>query len=336
MSERTIVIDEQETSDESVAAEEVENEEAAEESVEETEETSEESVKESTEESEEAESEEDDLDFNEWAEQYGGVPDGIKSEEDLIQSYQSMLSEMKRAQTDSARLAQVDAALTARGFNGADGLLKGELSPQAPQSQEPLRVEKSYFGQSPATELVKRMKEDGRLRDDPENPSTVASYTAMGQFIDNAMAPELKKFEDVYEKMAQTIIGMQSRVRDLLWKDVPAKMRQNVDRREIDALIDKGLFSDYTEAINFNSFNNMGALQNLTNKAEDRGAEKERKKLRRGSRAIRKSGKPQGTTTKWDYQKYQKADGDWDNAKLDRLPPKQVDKMLEDWLKEHK
>ena len=248
-----------------------------------------------------------------------------------MESYQSMLPEMKRAQTDAAKLAQVEAALKARGFNGAEGLLSGDVPPQ-PQSQ-PERLEKSYFGQSPAMDLVEQMRKDGRLRDDPDNPGASQSYSAMGQFIDNAMAPELKKFEDVYEHISGTVIAMQNKMRDLLWKDVPAKMRQGVERKDIDALIDKGLFNDYTEAINFHSFNNPNALRKLADKAEERGGKKERRKLRR-SKAIRKSKTPAVQTKKWDYHKFFDEDGGWDQGKLSSLPGDDASKMLSDYEKE--
>ena len=302
--------------------------------VEEPEETPEEPVEEPAEEPEETPDEPEegeDLDFEEWAKQYGELPDGIKSEEDLMESYQSMLPEMKRAQTDAAKLAQVEAALKARGFNGAEGLLSGDVPPQ-PQSQ-PERLEKSYFGQSPAMDLVEQMRKDGRLRDDPDNPGASQSYSAMGQFIDNAMAPELKKFEDVYEHISGTVIAMQNKMRDLLWKDVPAKMRQGVERKDIDALIDKGLFNDYTEAINFHSFNNPNALRKLADKAEERGGKKERRKLRR-SKAIRKSKTPAVQTKKWDYHKFFDEDGGWDQGKLSSLPGDDASKMLSDYEKE--
>jgi len=247
-----------------------------------------------------------------------------------------MLSEMKRAQTVAAQYDQVEAALKARGFSGVDGLLSGDAPQQAPPQPQSQRLENTYFSQSPAMTLVEQMKKDGRLRDDPENPGAMQSYAAMAQFVDGAMAPELKKFEGVYEEMASRMIAMQSKVRDLLWGAVPAKMRKDVERKDIDALIDKGLFNDYTEAINFHFFNNPLAIRQLTDKVENRGRKDERKRLRRRSKAMRKSKTPGVTKKKWDYAKYLDANHDWDQRKLDSMPPGQAEKMLDDWLKENK
>ena len=309
--------------------EEVETEE-----VEETEE--EESVEESSEEEEEAPEEESEetqpeeeepVDFREWAEQTGELPDGIKSEEDLLEAYRAALPEMKRGQSDVQRLREVDQALREQGYaNGVTDVLG---------NQRPAEVTKStgerYFPENAARSFVKTMVSDGKLKGE-----NAENYESIAVLMDNVLNPILVKMEKLSTSSMKGMVDNRKMMRDLLWKNQPDAVQTGVDRKEVESLLDRGLFATPEEAIRYLAYDKPDVIGDLTKKAEERGKEKGRKKLRRDY-AIRRNKAPQKQRETYDYAKFQKIDGQWDEDKIMKTygPDKGL-KMLEAWEAENK
>ncbi len=278
------------------------------------------------------------LEDADWLKQFDGMPEGIKSMEDLGTSYVEALKDMKRTQTGDQKLQQLDIALRSRGFAaGVDGLLSGEapqfdqLAVTATQSQKG----ESYFDTSPVKGVVEAMIDEGRIRDTEESPANVATYKHLAQVFDQAIGPQLKKFEDVYNGVGSGLSVLFKKVRDLEWAGLDESVREGISRTEVDALLDKNLFTDYEKAIQYMTFSQPGLLSKMASQAQKKGEEKGLKKLKRSSKAIRR-GKKQSQTRSYDYDKFLMSNGDWDMDAIGKVMS--IDKgiaMIERYEKEH-
>jgi hypothetical protein len=315
-----------------LANEEVDETEETEE-VEDTEETAEEEAADDTEEkseeeaSEETPPEEEEFteDFREWASQYGDLPEGIKSDEDLIKSYLSTLPEMKRQQSDAQRLREVDKALRDQGFSGGVSDVLEQRRPAPSESGE------SYFPKKAASSFVETMVKEGRLEGD-----NAQSYKAIASFMDQVNAPLFDKIEQVFTTAMKGMVDNRKMMRDLLWERLPEGVQKGVSRSEVETLLDRGLFTSPEEAIRYLSFNKPEVMNALTRKAEQRGQEKARKKLRRNY-AIRRTKTPAKRQPTYDYEKFKRPDGQWDEDKIVKvMGPDKGLKMLEAWDAENK
>ena len=310
------------------------SEEVETEDVEETEE--EESVEESSEEEEEAPEEESEetqpeeeepVDFREWAEQTGELPDGIKSEEDLLEAYRAALPEMKRGQSDVQRLREVDQALREQGYaNGVTDVLGNQRPTEVTKS-----TDEPYFQENAARSLVETMVKDGKLEGD-----NASNYKAIAALMDNTYGPMFKLAEKMYTSLGKGMVNNQKMIRDLLWKGQSDAVQAGVDRKEVESLLDRGLFATPEEAIRYLAYDKPDVIGDLTKKAEERGKEKGRKKLRRDY-AIRRNKTPQKQRETYDYAKFQKIDGQWDEDKIMKhFGADKGLKMLAAWEEENK
>jgi hypothetical protein len=332
--ESTLEADEpKETEDSAESEESTETEET--DTEEETDEESEETDSEST----KTETDDGDLGDTEWLKQFEGMPEGIKSSEDLATSYVDMLKEMKRTQTGDQKLQQLDVALKSRGFaSGVDGLLTGEM----PQTNQPAAQQqqtgdaKSYFNTTPVKGVVEAMIEDGRIKNTEESPANKETYKQLAQLFDGAIGPELKKFETVYTEMGKQQVALAQKIRDLEWGNLDKSVRDGVNRADVDRLLDLNLLPDYPEAIRYLAFNKPDLLKDLANKAENKGREQGLKKLKRSSKSIKRGKQQQTQTGSFNYGKFLKPDGEWDMNLMGKTMS--VDKqlaMIERYEKEH-
>lgn len=258
-------------------------------------------------------------DWDEWREGYN-LPKDIDSPEALAESYQGMLREMKRLQSAEERLSQVENYLKSQGVNSVDSLFTG------PVAQQPEPSGKSYFKESPVHDTVEEMIKRGRI-----NSEAASSFRAIAEIADQAYSPQFRLAEQVMTTAMQQVLALRGQVRDMQWSTLDGKVRQSINRSQADDLINRGLVSDYSEAAKYLAFKNPNLLRDLTQRAEQSGRDKARKKWRR-SNSLR-TGKSQAAT-KWDYGKYM-TNGEFDLNKV-RAMGKRGDQMLEDWMREHK
>lgn len=320
------------------AALEVKETETKETEEEETEqETETESQEEDSEATEQVEGEEEALEFDDWRKQFDGMPDSIKSEDDLAASYVAMLPEMKRAQTGHQKLQQLDAALKSRGLTGGvNDLLSGDIpqfSQPAPAVQQPPEGE-SYFNSNPVGTVVADMIKDGRIRNSETQPENEATHKWFAQVMDQAIGPQFRKAEEVYTVAMRGLKALTDKVRNLEWAGLNEGVRGSLNRTEVDALLDRGLFDTYDEAIRFHAFNKPDLLSQLTSEAQRKGREQGRKKLKR-SKALRRD-KSVSKSRSYDYDKYIGIGGDWDQDAMAGLSSDQRIEMLEAYQREHK
>jgi hypothetical protein len=284
----------------------------------------------------EDEGEEDALEEAEWLKQFEGMPDSIKTVDGLADAYLAALPEMKRAQTGSQQLQQLDAALKARGLaGGVNSLLAGDI-PQFDQKPDaapaPPPKGQTYFDYTPVKGMVDQMIEDGRIQDSEESPKNIASHKHLAQLMDGGIGPQLQRAEEVYTVAMRQIEALTGKVRNLEWGSLDKGIRGSVDRAEIDALLNKGLFNTYEEAIRFHAFNKPDLLTQLTSKAQEEGKQLARKNLKR-SKALRR-GKPAPKSRTYNYDRYIKADGEWDQNAMATLTVDERIEMLEAYQKE--
>ncbi len=271
--------------------------------------------------------EEELLDFRKWAEQTGELPDGIKSEEDLLEAYRAALPEMKRGQSDVQRLREVDQALREQGYaNGVTDVLGNQRPAEVTKS-----TDEPYFQENAARSLVETMVKDGKLEGD-----NASNYKSIAALMDNTYGPMFKRAEKMYTSLGKGMVNNQKMIRDLLWRGQPDAVQAGVDRKAVESLLDRGLFATPEEAIRYLAYDKPDVISDLTKKAEERGKEKGRKKLRR-SYAIRRTKTPQKQRETYDYSKYQQADGQWDLDKITKgLGVDKGHKMIETWEAENK
>jgi hypothetical protein len=277
------------------------------------------------------EGEDEGLEFGEWAKQFGELPESIKSVEDLMRSYQGLLPEMKRTQTEAQKLQQLDTALRAKGLGGVNDLLRGDVitdfrptPKQATQGKEPI------FNTKAAMSRVNEMVESGTLID----PEHIATHKAVASMLDSAYGPQLQKSEEVYFQLAQGLNYVYGRIRDMEWDGLDSKLKGNVDRGAVDDLMKSGAFKTYADAVKYQMFQHPGMLSQLTEHARQEGLKAGLKKLRQG--AIRRDKFPAPSGSKWKYDRYILANGEW-NMKLmgKELSSKNQKAMLDDYLKEN-
>jgi len=285
---------------------------------------------ETTEDSEENENEDDgneDVEWDEWRSQYD-LPDSIDSPEKLAESYNESLKEMKRTQSADAKLQQLDTFLKFQGHSGVDGLLSGQALPQSqPQNaQEKPTAQDSYFPESPATKLFKDMIQSGQVSEDNRE-----SWASIAGFLDRAYGPQFKMAEQVMTTAMQQVVGLRDALRGMEWGQLDENMKGLINRKQVDDLLDRGLVNTVAEAVQFIQFRNPELIKQLTNKAEQRGKQQAKKKLRH-SKALRRN-RQAAPGKRWDYKKYQKPDGEWDLSKLQGF--KDADKMLDQWMKDN-
>jgi hypothetical protein len=277
-------------------------------------------------------------DFDEWAKQYN-LPEGINSPETLAESYAATLPEMKRAQSGADRLKQVDAALQASGVTVED-VLSGRASlQQRPSAQPATALEKadgkSYFNAGAMSDWVESAIKAGTIQNTEEFQQE-GFYRTLANVVDNAYGKQFAKAEKVYSVFTQHMANLQKQIRDISWGGLDKDVRGAINRREADKLLDAGLdgIGTYDDAIRFMSFRNPELLREITQKAEQRGKEKGRKRLRR-NKALRRSKESAPAASKWDYEKYLGEDGNWDHGKMNALSLDDQAKMVEAFEKEH-
>ena len=250
-----------------------------------------------------------------------------------MKAYIAMLPEMKRGQTEAQRLAQADALLKAQGFEGGvDDLLSGNISQQQPSTVQP-RAEQQvagdrYFAESPVKDVIDMMAKDGRITEE-----NLPQYKALSSVVDQAVGPQFERAEQVMTVTMAELASMKKQMRDLQWKGLSEKVTKGLNRKEVDALLDRGLFKDYEAAVNYHMFNHPDRLKALQENAENRGQETGRKKLRR-NKAIRKAKQSAQKAKQWDYKPYLNDYGALDDGKLNALPLADQVAMLEAFEKE--
>jgi len=307
----------------------------------ETDETkSEDEESESTEEGETPEGEESEEEFTDdflafvrqYEDEYGKLPESIKTDEDLLKSYLSSLSEMKRGQGDTHRLKEVEAALRTRGFQGGvDSLLSGDTGrlTDVRQLDNQSQAGGSFFSDKPVGKFVEDMVKDGQISD--ENKTY---FRSVGTIVDSAIGPMFSQVEAAFNAILKNVSGNTDSLRGLQWGSLPQKARDAVERKDLDSIIKRGLADSYDDALTYHLFQNKETLGDLLKTAEKRGEEKGRKKLRR-SGAIRKGrGKPQ-SKQKHKLEKFLNPDGTLDQDELNRISDDDAIKMLEAEMEEH-
>ena len=277
------------------------------------------------------EGEDEGLEFDQWAKQYGEMPETIKTPEDLAKAYVSLLPEMKRNQTEAYKLRQLDEALRAKGLGGVNDLLREDvISGFKPTLKPVTQGGESIFNTKAATSYVNEMVESGGLAD----PEAIGAHKAVARLVDSAYGPQFEKSQQVYTQLAQGLNYVFGRVRDMEWDSLDPKLKGNVDRGAVDELMKSGAFKTYADAVKYQMFQNPSMLSQLTEHAREEGRKAGLKKLRQG--AIRRDKSPAPAGPRWNYDRYILASGEW-NMKLmgKELSSKNQKAMLDDYLKEN-
>jgi hypothetical protein len=263
----------------------------------------------------------------EYLKQFEGLPDSLKSTDDVIKAYLATLPEMKKSQST---VQQIDALLKARGIpDGVQGLMSGQQLTQNTQTQVETPTEgETYFNASPFDSVLKEWKEQGMLADEGiEN-----SYKSLAKFADQALAPFIKKIEATYTTLAKTAFENRSGYRELSWNTFKHPQKDAVSKEAIFKAMEVPGIDSFEKAMSFVALQNPDLFKSISKNAEEKGVKKGQKKLKRFGNIKR--GKNQGGQ-KYDYKKYQNADGSWNDGKLDTLPDF-GEKMMDAWLKENK
>lgn len=327
--ETTVTEGQEETQSTEVDEQETETTEDSEKASEETDGGSEESESASTEDDEYT----DDADA--WLGQYRerGLPDGIKSPDDLAAAYLATLPEMKKGQTAAQRLAQIDAALKARGITGGvDAITSGHY--ELPQKSEKVEVQegKSYFNTTAARATLAEMEKGGMFRGE-QGPVIKQQYEAVADFVDRAFGSELKKAEEVYTTLAKNIVSMQQQMREFSWGQFQHPQKKTVEKGVLDKLMDDipGLGS-YPQAMNWYLLNANPELIAQLGQAQQRiGEEKGLKKFKGKFKTGIKGSHSGGGAPIW--KGYISDGGEVDDVKLNRLPPGKAAEILKAYEK---
>jgi hypothetical protein len=271
------------------------------------------------------------LEFDEWVKQYGELPENIKSPEDLVKSYQGLLPEMKRAQSEAQKLQQLDTVLKAKGLGGVNDLLRGDVISDFKPATKPVpQSDKPIFETKAAITNVNKMIESGALID----PEHIATHKAVANMLDSAYGPQFEKSQEVYFQLAQGLNYLFGRLRDMEWDGLDPKLKGNVDRTSVDDLMRSGAFKTYTDAVKYQMFQNPSMLSQLTEHAREEGRKAGLRKLKHG--AIRRDKSPAPSGPKWNYDRYIGTNGDWDTRLMGKeLSSKNRIAMLNDYEKEH-
>lgn len=322
--ETTVTEGQEETQPTEVDEQETETTEDNEEASEETDGDSEESESASTED----DGYTDDVDA--WLGQYRerGLPDGIKSPDDLAAAYLATLPEMKKGQTAAQRLAQIDAALKSRGITGGiDALTSGNY--ELPQKSEKVEVQegKSYFNTTAARAALAEMEKGGLFRGE-HGTEVKQQYEAVADFVDRAFGAELGKVEQVYTTLAKNIVAMQQQMREFSWGQFNHPQKKTVEKGVLDKLMDDipGI-NNYAQAMNWYLLNAKPELiAQLAQEQQKIGEEKGFKKLKgKFKTGIKGSHSGSGAPI---WKGYISDGGDVDDAKLNRLPPAKAAEIL--------
>lgn len=322
MEEEATVTTEKETSQET-EVDEQETTQETEEALEQTETDSEESESESTE-------DEYTDDPEAWLGQYRerGLPDGIKSPDDLAAAYLATLPEMKKGQTAAQRLAQIDSALKSRGITGGiDAVLSGHYEPQKSEKVEPA---KSYFNSTAARAALDDMDKRGLFRGE-NGTQTKQGYEAVADFVDQAYGGQFKAVEEVYTTLARNIVAIQQQMREFSWGQFNHPQKKTVEKGVLDKLMDDipGL-NNYAQAMNWYLLNAKPELiAQLAQEQQKIGEEKGFKKLKFKT-GIKGSHSGSGAPI---WKGYISDDGQPDDAKLDKLPAAKAAEILKAYEK---
>lgn len=323
-------VDQEKTESETLNLEQTEESSEEESEVPEGEEESEQSKE--TEETSEEDTQETELDWDEWKTQED-LPKDIDSPEALAASYKESLTEMKKGQTATQRLAQVEQMLKTQGFqNGVDGLLGGGQPQQAlpqglvPQQQQQQQA-KTYFQPNPASAVIDAMVKGGGVASEQE-----PNFRSLASVVDKAINPQFELAEKVMTEQGTALNFLYTELRKMQWNQLDPKLKSSIDRTQADSLIAQGFVADYDEAAKWMAFKVGNVLGDAVNKAEKRGRDNAKKKLRRGGKAIRKG--REDVNRSYDFEKY-RTNGDWDLNKLMRLPDKESDAVLQAYAKKH-
>jgi len=271
-------------------------------------------------------------DEKEWLAQFEGMPDGIDSVEQLAESYTASLKEMNNKQQLAAKYAKLEETARLKGFDNVDAFLAGNVTTQPAPVQRTQQFAapegETYFTPNPVRTVIDNMLKEGTI---PQE--SVSSYNAVAKVVDNAITPQFQRAEQVMTLAMQQVLAMRETVKKLEWNAVPTSVRGSVSRQEVDKLLDSGAVSSIEEAIQFLHFKNPDLLKDIARKAEEKGVERGRKKLKRSGSIKR--GKEHKAPRSWDYDKYKDYDGNWDTKKLGSMPVDDSIKMLEDYEKEN-
>ena len=233
------------------------------------------------------------------------LPDSFESPEDFAKAYKEVLSQFKRDQTDRGQERRVD-----------------------PTPKELPSPQQSYFNTKAADATIKAMEESGMFG---ENKELAASYKSIAKVIDNAYGAELGKAEQVMTTMFSELTRLRDRVLGMEWRGINPDVQKRVKREDIDRLMNDHKLSDYESAVKFYAMTKDPTIfKLLTQKAQESQVQpnKNNKRFRWGAR-----GGGQSNYDSQGYKQYLNPDGSVNEAKLNRLPQKAGDKILDEIIK---
>lgn len=260
-------------------------------------------------ESTEAESTEDDDDgFAEWAKEQG-LPEGVKDPRQLAESYKAALAEMKRLQTE--------------GGHKPDSLAPKDTPKETPAG--------SYFADSPVSKLVDQWESQGLFGG---NTELKQQYAGLAKMFDTAFAPELKKAEMVMTTMGRQLMAIQDRLFGMEWNTISPGIRGKVQRGQVDELMQRHNFPSYDAAVKFYiQTQRPDLLSEIYNQGKSEGERDAQKKNKKFRWSSGRGNHGQGVERPSDWSQYLDTNGAVDQAKLNRLPPKQRSRVLDDIIR---
>jgi len=257
--------------------------------------------------------EEEYVDFSEWIKEFEGVPEDIKSEEDLVKA---LLDSKRKSSESEAKLKQFEqltALLQANGMNGVSDLLNAKRNESVSKTDKP----EPFFGNKPFSSHINKLIDSGVIPADSK-----AWWTNLAAINDAVMAPILQKIESTYTTAYEGLVGVQSQVGEFAWNGFDHKLKSQVDRKELEAVMRQHGVRDYNKGIMLYAIEHKpDLLQSLLKDAHESGFKKGHKKLRK-SKAIparKKTGGGGDTGSKVNFKKFLSYDGRLDEGKLSKL-----------------
>lgn len=269
----------------------------------------------------------------EYLKQFDGIPEDLKSIDDVIKAYKETLPKVKDAETATQQLQKVDEILKANGVQGGIQavLSQSQGAPVQNQMTSPLGNQPATGSnplvEAPFTSALSTYEKRGMFKDE----DTKRYYQELAQFSDEAISPFLRTTDQLFKVVAKELMAIKKQTREVSWKTLEHPKKDAVDKNKVFDVMDTYGFDNLDKAIGFLLLQNPEIINKISEKAESKGIKKGQQKLKR-FRGIRRS--KSMAKESHNYKKYQNPDGSWNQQKLDTLPDMGVS-ILEDWEKEH-
>lgn len=273
-----------------------------------------------------------------------GMPQNIKSLDDAMQWAVSVAKGQNAPSQESQKVQQLNRILAQQGFvGGVDEFLarqgnaysQNDNYQQRPNSQfEQNRNNQSFLPENPYRATI-----DADIQNGIIPAEQAATYRSFANVQDRVLKQVTGPLTNTLRQLASVVQSQQATIQETEWRMLPRKIRENVTKYELDAVLNSGRASNYEDAFIYHARMNKPHLlseyfsgKGNNSVSNNNGNQRRPQSMDRRNFNQRQQSRG-GHSGVQNVEKYVLPTGGIDEAALDKLPPAEASKVRHDILR---